>query len=157
MTDERETGAWLPAGFSHPTRVELLEDVHLRPIRGDDVGIDYPAVMGSRERLWSKYGKAWGWPPATMTEEQDRADLEHHEREILAHETFNYAVLNSDESRLLGCVYLDPPRPDDDGDVVISWWVIDELAGGPVERALDTFAPRWVTETWPFKRPVIGP
>jgi hypothetical protein len=157
MTDRTPGEPWLPPGFRHPTRVELLDDVHLRPIRGDDVGIDYPAVMGSRERLWDRYGEAWGWPPATMTEEQDRTDLERHEREILAHETFNYAVLNGDESRLLGCVYIDPPQPVDDGDVAISWWVIDDLAGGPVQRALDTFVPRWVTDAWPFKRPVIGP
>lgn len=66
-------------------------------------------------------------------------------------------MLNADESRLLGCVYLDPPRPGDDGDVVVTWWVIDELASGPVERALDTFVPRWVIDAWPLKRPVLGP
>jgi hypothetical protein len=55
--------------------------------------------MGSRERLRVKYGEAWGWPPATMTEEQDR---ERHEREVVAHETFNYAARSADESRLLG-------------------------------------------------------
>jgi len=92
-----------------------------------------------------------------MTEEQDRMDLEHHEREILAHETFNYAVLNADESRLLGSVYLDPPRPRDDGDVIVSWRVTDELAGGPIERALDTFVRHWITDAWPFKRPILGP
>lgn len=80
--------------------------MHLRPIRAADFQIDYPAVMGSRERLWAKYGEAWGWPPATMTPEQDREDLMHHEREIAAQETFNYAVLNFDESRLFGCIYL---------------------------------------------------
>ena len=37
---------------------------HLRPIRADDVDLDMVAVMGSRERLWSIYGEAWGWPPA---------------------------------------------------------------------------------------------
>lgn len=68
------------------------------------MNIDFPAVMGSRDRLWAKYGEAWGWPPATMSEEQDREDLERHEREILAHESFNYAVLDAGESRLLGCV-----------------------------------------------------
>jgi len=31
--------------------------------------------MGSRERLWARYGEAWGWPPPTMTYEHDREDL----------------------------------------------------------------------------------
>lgn len=30
--------------------------------------------MGSRERLWEKYGEAWGWPPAHMTLEADHDD-----------------------------------------------------------------------------------
>ena len=47
-----------------------------------DVEIDYPAVMGSRERLWAKYGEAWGWPPATMSYEADCEDLARHGREI---------------------------------------------------------------------------
>ena len=100
---------WLPEGFAAPSRVDLDTGHHLRPIRADDVAIDYPAVMGSRERLWDKYGDAWGWPPATMTYEADREDLAHHEAEIAANETFNYAILDAAESELLGCIYIDPP------------------------------------------------
>jgi hypothetical protein len=55
---------WLRDGFISPQRVELATGDHLRPIRADDVDIDYRAVMGSRERLWELYGEAWGWPPA---------------------------------------------------------------------------------------------
>src|SRR3546814_2344598 len=85
--------------------------------------------MGSRDRLFSIYGEAWGgWPPAAMTLEQDREDLAHHEREIAAHESFNYALLDAAETELLGCVYIDPPRdPDVDGEAVVSWWVVDAL------------------------------
>jgi hypothetical protein len=112
--------------------------------------MDYPAVMGSRERLWAKYGEAWGWPPETMTYEQDREDLARHEREIAALETFNFAVLNEDESRLLGCVYVDPPEEDSPAgtDAVVSWWVVDDEAGGELERALDEFVPAWLKDTW---------
>src|SRR6188472_3804693 len=74
--------AWLPDGFIHPERVDLPTGHHLRPIRAADVDIDYPAVMGSRERLWAKYGETWGWPPATMSYEADREDLARHEVEI---------------------------------------------------------------------------
>src|ERR1700759_3681880 len=99
---------WLPDGFEHPEPLELPTVHHLRPIRASDVDVDYPAVMGSRERLWAKYGEAWGWPPASMTYEQDRDDLRHHEDEIEAQITFNFAVLNEDESELLGWASLHP-------------------------------------------------
>ena len=83
--------SWLPEDFEHPLREDLPTGHHLRPIRGEDVDIDYPAVMGSRERLWAKYGEAWGWPAGTMSFEADREDLERHAEEIERHETFNYA------------------------------------------------------------------
>jgi hypothetical protein len=74
--------SWLAEDFVHPERVELPTGHHLRPIRESDVDIDYPAVMGSRERLWARFGGMWGWPPAGMTYEADRKDLARHEAEI---------------------------------------------------------------------------
>lgn len=147
---------WLPADFVHPVRVELPTGQHLRPIRADDVDIDHPAVMGSRDRLWDLYGEAWGWPPATMTHEQDREDLAHHEAEIAAHESFNYALLDADETALLGCVYIDPPMRAG-ADAEVSWWVVDELVGTPVEAALDALVPAWLARDWPFREVAYVP
>jgi RimJ/RimL family protein N-acetyltransferase len=143
---------WLPDDFEHPTVVPLRTGHHLRPIRADDVDLDMPAVMGSQERLWSIYGEAWGWPPATMTAEQDREDLARHEAEIARHESFNYALLDAEETELVGCVYIDPPEKVG-ADAEISWWVRDEYVGGDVEAALDELVPRWVAEAWPLRRP----
>ena len=144
---------WLPDDFEHPERADLPTGHHLRPIREADVDIDYPAVMGSRERLWAKYAEAWGWPPATMSYEADRADLARHEAEIAAHETFNYAVLDEGETELLGCVYIDPPdaRSPAGADAMVSWWVVDAQLGGELERALDEFIPEWIAGRWGFR------
>jgi RimJ/RimL family protein N-acetyltransferase len=143
---------WLPDDFVHPTRVEVSFGHHLRPIRADDVDLDMVAVMGSRERLWRIYGPAWGWPPATMTHAQDREDLQHHADEMEAHESFNYALFDRDETALLGCVYIDPTdKPGADAD--ISWWVVDECVGTDLEAALDAFVPRWIADVWPLSSP----
>lgn len=144
---------WLPEGFRHPERAGLPTGHHLRPIREADVDIDYPAVMGSRERLWAKYGESWGWPPATLSYEADKQDLARHEAEIAAHETFNYAVLDEEETDLLGCVYIDPPdeQSPPGTDAVVSWWVVDKATGTDLESALDEFVPRWLTDTWGFE------
>ena len=143
---------WLPDGFETPARLDLPTGHHLRPIRGDDVDIDYPAVMGSRKTLWARYGQVWGWPPETMTFEQDRKDLVQHEVEIAAQETFNYAVLDAGESELLGCVYIDPPYadPPPGTDAVVSWWLVDAMGDSDLERALADAVPRWLTDTWGF-------
>jgi Acetyltransferase (GNAT) domain len=144
--------AWLPVGFVHPASVEVMDGYHLRPIRAADVDLDYPAVMGSQAHLWSIFGEAWGWPPPTMTREQDREDLARHEREIQAHQSFNYALLDDDETALFGCVYIDPPEKVG-ADAEISWWVVDAAAGSELERALDGLVPRWIAADWPFERP----
>ncbi|MFC5495206.1 hypothetical protein [Nocardioides caricicola] len=149
---EIRTETWLPADWQHPTRVDLITGYHLRPIRESDVDLDMPAVMGSRDRLWSIYGAAWGWPPVGMTHEQDRVDLARHEAEIEAHESFNYALFDTDESALLGCVYVDPPEKAG-ADAEISWWVVDGLVGTEVEAALDELVPRWIATAWPLERP----
>ena len=136
---------WLPADFTHPTTVPVSGDRHLRPIRATDVDLDYPLVMGAREELWAVYGDAWGWPPATMTHEQDRVDLARHEREADEHKSFNYALFNTGETELYGCVYVDPPRKRG-GDAEISWWTVDDTD-------LDTFVPTWIAAEWPFTSP----
>lgn len=144
--------AWLPDDFTHPTMLPVIDGFHLRPIHESDTEIDYPAVMGSRARLWEIYGEAWGWPPETMTVEEDRADLARHEREIEAHESFNYALLNLAETSLHGCVYIDPPRKTG-ADAEISWWVVDAHVGTALEDALAVVVPRWVERIWPFEKP----
>jgi len=144
--------AWLPSDFVHPTRLDLPTGHHLRPIRASDVDLDLPAVMGSQRRLWSIYGEAWGWPPPTMTEAQDREDLAHHEREIEAHESFNYALFDAEETALLGCVYIDPPEREPPGvGAVVSWWVVDDAVGTELERALDDAVPAWLASAWPLE------
>ena len=91
-----------------------------------------------------------------MTFEQDRDDLARHEREIEAHQTFNYAVLNADETELLGCVYVEPPEDDSPPgtDVLTSWWVVDQHIGGELDVTLREFVPRWLADVWASTTPV---
>ncbi|WP_084130244.1 GNAT family N-acetyltransferase [Demequina sp. NBRC 110055] len=144
--------AWLPADFEHPLLVPLTDGVHLRPIRPDDTDIDMVAVMGSQPMLWEKYGEAWGWPPADMTPEADRADLDRHAREMVTHESFNYAIMPTDEGAIYGCVYIDPPSDSSAavGPVAeVSWWVVADAPAGLAD-AVAAFVPRWLGERWPF-------
>lgn len=142
--------SWLPAGFVAPERAELATGHHLRQIRADDVDIDYPAVMGSRERLWALYGELWGWPPATMTYEADRADLARHAAEMAVNESFNYAVFDTADTELFGCIYIDPPGEESapGSDAFVSWWVVDAAVGSALDAALAAFVPQWLAQAW---------
>lgn len=105
--------------------------------------------MGSRDSLWVRYGPVYGWPPADMSYDEDRADLARHEAETATREAFNYAILDRDEDQLLGCLYIDP-SPDEGIDAQASWWVIDAELGGELDVALAELIPRWLDEVWPF-------
>lgn len=147
------TENWLPAGFEHPQRVELVDGVHLRPIRASDVDIDMITVKANRDMLWEMYGEAWEWPPVDMSREADEEDLARHAAEMVTQESFNYAVLTEDEDRLLGCVYIDPlPEEADDRQPAaeVSWWIAQD-APDAWREALDAFVPRWIGEAWPFR------
>jgi len=138
--------SWVDKAFEYPSRLDLDSGHHLRPIRAEDAQIDLPAVMGSRESLWERYGGAWGWPPETMTVEVDREDLAHHADEMEAREGFNYGVFDEGETELFGCVYVYPSETDADADA--SWWVVDAARGSELERELDRVVPAWLAETW---------
>ncbi|MGW6276908.1 hypothetical protein [Kribbella sp. NPDC055071] len=145
--------SWLPDDFVHPIHVPVPgTGLHLRPIREADAAIDYPAVMGSQARLWEIFGPAWSWPQESMTYDEDRIDLLRHEREIAAHESFNYALLDEDETAIFGCVYIDPPERTG-ADAELAWWVVDNLVDSDVEHALDALVPQWITTAWPFQHP----
>lgn len=141
--------SWLPEDFVHQSRVEVGSGHHLRPIRESDAELDLSAVMGSRERLWAMYGTAWGWPPATMTIEQDREDLLHHEREMAQRLSYNFALLDDAETELIGCVYIEPPVKAG-ADAEVSWWVRDEYVGSELEARFDRLVPEWLAAGWPF-------
>ena len=145
-----DTG-WLPLDFVHPLRVEWADGVHLRPIRASDVDIDLLAVMNNQEMLWDMYGDAWGWPPASMTAEQDVDDLQHHADEMGRHESFNYAILPADETELFGCIYIDPIPIEDDQQIEaeVSWWVT-ATAPDWLRHRLGDLATAWIHDAWPF-------
>jgi hypothetical protein len=69
-----------------------------------------------------------------------------------AHQSFNYALFDSDETVLLGCVYIDPPLRAG-ADAEIAWWVTDEHIGTELEQRLGRFVPAWISATWPFRHP----
>ena len=149
---------WLPDSFVPPMSAPLALGYHLRPIRGADIHLDYPAVMGSQGRLWSLFGARWDWPPPTLTFAQDLEDLVRHEREMESRSSFNYCILDDEESELFGCVYIDPPEEEtpEGVDAEVCWWVTDVAASTALASLVDDFVPRWISDCWPLANPRTG-
>src|SRR5829696_6135794 len=92
-----------PADTPVPEGLRTAEFL-LRPLRPADNALDYEAVMATQETL--RLGG--DWPRPDFTPEENRADLAGHEADFSARPGFTYTVLEPDETRCLGCVYIYP-------------------------------------------------
>ena len=126
------------------------ERFRMRSITINDLVKDYDAVMSSQAHLWSMFGEVWGWPKPDLTMEEDLVDLGWHQKEFQLRSSFDYAVMSPDESRMLGCAYVDPSAQEGyDAEVV--WWVrASELDSG-LDDVLGEFLRGWIAG-WPFER-----
>jgi hypothetical protein len=130
---------------------ETLETKHfrLRMLTVNDVVKDYDAVMSSKEHLHDIWGPGW---PEGLTLEQNLIDLGWHQKEFQRRRSFAYTVVALDESRVLGCVYIDPTRKEGYDAVVYLWARQSELASG-METELANAVKAWLVSDWPFKNP----
>jgi hypothetical protein len=64
--------------------------------------------MTSIDHLQGAFGPHSTWPTEELKLEQNLIDLGWHHKEFQRRNSFAYTVMNSDESRCLGCVYIDP-------------------------------------------------
>ena len=141
--------AFLPEDFYVPTLVAGLR-FQLRPISVHDVIRYFDAVMTNRERLWEQFGGLWGWPATDLSLEQHLVAVAWHQKEGELRRSFAYAVLTPDEARLLGCVYIFPPRKAGADAEVVFWVRADQDESG-IEKELEEFVREWLDVTWPFE------
>jgi hypothetical protein len=141
---------FLPPTFTIPAVVET-DQFRMRSITIHDAFKDYDAVMSSREHLWDRFGATWGWPATDLSLEQNIIDLAWHQKEFQLRSSFDYAVMSLDESRLLGCVYIDPPQESGTDAEVWFWARRSELSTG-LEDHLGQFVASWLASAWPFRK-----
>ena len=114
-----------------------------------DVVKDYDAVMSSIDHLRGVFGPGSHWPSADLTLEQDLIDLGWHQKEFQMGSSFAYTVMNLDESRCLGCVYIDPSEKAGYDARVTLWVRASEIRKG-LDENLYSVIKDWLSEEWWF-------
>jgi RimJ/RimL family protein N-acetyltransferase len=142
------TSRFVPDDFEIPALLET-DRFRLRMLSVDDVEKDYEAVIESRELLHTMFGGSW--PRSGFTLEENLADLERHQQEFLSRKAFVYTVVSLDETRVLGCVYIDPPETTDSDAVVVMWVRQTEYDKGLAEILFNNVR-KWISSDWPFKK-----
>src|SRR5512139_813525 len=140
--------AFLPEDFEVPTLVAGPR-FRIRPITVHDAVKNYDAVMSTRARLWEQFGEMYGWPAADHTLEDGLIDVAWRQKEGALRRSFHFAVLSTDESLMLGAIYVEPARRTG-ADAEVAFWVRDSEAGSKLEKEIEEFTREWVVGTWPF-------
>ena len=132
MSDSR----FYPQDAAVPDRLEG-DGFVVRPLTVDDCALDLDA-MRSRPRF------------RELTFEDNRVDLERHEREHRDREAFTYTVMNADETRCLGCMYIVPLTESVHAGLVI-FWVRPELVDKDFDVALFHALHVWLRDRFAFE------
>lgn len=129
---------------------EVLEtsEFRLRMLTVNDLIKDYDAVMSSVEHLKAVWPGS-GWPEG-LTLEEDLIDLGWHQKEFKNRTSFAYTLVTPDESKVIGCIYIDPTQARGYDSEVYLWVRTSELEGGLDGRLFNTVK-RWLADDWPFK------
>lgn len=138
---------FVDAEFEVPDILETQE-FRLRMLTVNDVVKDYDAVMSSVEQL----RKVWpdsAWPDG-LTLERNLVDLGWHQREFQSRDSFAYTVVSLDETKVLGCVYVNPTRKRG-YDAQVFLWARESEVGTDRDSRLFDAVNDWLAEEWPFK------
>ena len=114
----------------------------------DDVEKDYEAVIESRDLLHKMFGGPW--PREGFTIEENLKDLQHHQQEFLDRKRFAYTVVSLDESKVLGCLYINPPEEKTDYKPYAVMWVRQTEYDKGLDEVLFQTVKKWIRDDWPF-------
>ena len=138
--------SFVPSDFIVPAGLES-DRFRLRMLTVHDVVKDFEAVMSSIPHLQTIWRTKW---PEGLTLEQNLIDLGWHQKEFQRRRSFTYTVLEPDESRVLGCVYIYPSsKPGFDAEVYL-WARQNQLSAG-LEADLEDQVVSWLEAEWPFR------
>jgi len=137
---------FVPRDFNVPAKFDT-KDFRLRTLTIHDLVKDYDAVMSSAHHIHKIWGPGW---PEGLTLEQNLIDLGWHQKEFQRRRSFAYTVISLDESRILGCIYIDPTRKAGYDAEVYLW-----ARNADLEKELIKTTKAWLKREWPFKNPVF--
>ena len=138
----------VPEDFDVPIRLDGV-GFHLRMLSVHDVVKDFAAVVESEGRLVGSMGDGSDWPRG-LTIEENLIDLAWHHREFTIGHSFAYTVMNDDESRCLGCCYINPGDKAE-YDAAAFYWVREREFKLGFDAILGAAFRGFLAAQWPFK------
>jgi hypothetical protein len=133
--------SFVPDDFAVPAGLEHGR-FRLRMLSVDDVVRDFDAINDRVNPAGERQ------PPFVETVRENLIDLGWHEKEFLVRRSFAYTMVAPDESRVLGCVYVEPS---DTHDAKVWMWVRQSAWDDGLDPVLETTVREWIAQDWPFE------
>ena len=108
----------------------------------DDVVADFDALCSRVDRD----GKPQ--PPFVATVRENLIDLGWHQKEFELRRSFAYTVVAPDESRVLGCVYINPSETHE---ARVRMWVRRDAWEDGLDPLVEAALREWLEREWPFR------
>ena len=131
----------VPDDFDVPAVLEH-ERFRLRMLSVDDVVQDFDAICDRVDH------EGRPQPPFVPTVAENLVDLGWHQKEFKLRRSFAYTVVAPDDSRVLGCVYLNPSETHD---ARVVMWVRRSAWDQGLDPVLETTVREWIEQDWPFE------
>jgi hypothetical protein len=126
----------VPAGLEH-------DRFRLRMLTVDDVVKDFDAICDRVDHRGNPR------PPFVQTVVENLVDLGWHQKEFEVRRSFAYTIVAPDESRALGCAYIDPS---DTHDARVWMWVRRDAYEDGLDPVVEAVLREWLEREWPFQR-----
>jgi RimJ/RimL family protein N-acetyltransferase len=156
-----------PENEEIPERL-MTKEFLIRPLSTTDVELDYKAVIANRENLLKRTNGRW--PKEGFTTEENLQDLEYHEEQHHKRTEFTFTIMNVDETKCLGCIYIHPLKEElkkyvnesqlndlniKDYEAWMTFWVIPTVVTQKLDKRIVEELKKWFTEEWAFSRIVL--
>ncbi len=140
----------VPDNFDVPDKFDT-DSFKFRVLTTKYLEMDYDAVITSIDHLKGVFGPNSQWPQQDLTLQEDSTDLIWHENEYKNRSSFAYTVLNSDESQVIGCMYIFPTSKTN-YDAIIICWVRSSVLKYGLDELLYKTTKDWIEKKWPFEQ-----
>lgn len=148
----QSSGVFVPADFQVPEIYVSRQGMFkLKPLGPKYAMQDYRAYMSSIDYLQKNFSGSNQWPHAGISLAEAVKDVEGEEAGFKARRKFTYAVLNMDEARELGSVYISPSKKEG-YDAVVRMWVTENQALIGFDTRLLDEVKIWLRTKWPFQK-----
>ena len=132
----------VPDDFDVPRGLEH-ERFRLRMLTVDEVVKDFDAICDRVDHQGNPK------PPFVETVAENLIDLGWHQREFGLRRSFAYTIVAPDESRVIGCAYIDPS---DTHDARVWMWVRRDAYADGLDPVVEAALREWLERDWPFER-----